>query len=182
MDADEEERHNGKSVKTLLREKICAKMKPSSGETQTQNNNVPEDRMSQKERAGSAVGYVIVGDNLDMRSKARHPSRTHANKDHHFFNLIAVKKRICLDKTYHVQSNLHKEKCLPPVTDFLPSVHDNECLKEDFKILVGRILAKHVPELEWLNEVLPDHIHHKNLSQVTKKTEAVSMQYCSFII
>ncbi len=46
-------------------------------------------------------------------------------------------------------------------------------LGDEFKILVGRTLQKYVPELDWLNKYVPDHISHKYTKGTTIKSEIV---------
>ena len=160
----------------------CTNTKPSinpisneakSTETEVAMNSTPlqEDNIT---------GFVVVGDNVDMRNKARNPSKHHGNKDHHFFHILAVKKRIIPGRTSELETpstGLTDEK-IPPTTAFLPSVTDNECLKSEFNILVGRILSKYVPSLSWMTELLPSHIYHKYSKQVAQVSKSVSIYSC----
>ena len=40
-----------------------------------------------------------------------------------------------------------------------------------YKILVGRILIKHVPALKWMSRFLPSHIQHEYTDQMSKKSK-----------
>ena len=121
------------------------------------------------------LGYIIVGDNVDMRNKARHPLKTHGNKDHHFFHILDIKKRLKLDRTgWDRREKIRKENNMPPARSFLPSTDNNLTLTNEFKTLIGKILCKNVPELEWMEELLPKHIYHPYLKQVSKTSQSVS--------
>ncbi len=125
-------------------------------------------------------GYVLVGDNVDMRQKARHPSKSRGNNDMHGFNIFAVKKRTVDERSREPREEMEN---IIPVAKFLPSLNDNTLLREEFKFLIGKILAKHVPALSWMEDLLPKHLYHSNLSKVNRKTEAVSMKsYAKYLL
>ena len=120
-------------------------------------------------------GFIVVGDNLDIRNKTRQQTRVHGNVDHHFFHLIAIKKINGPEQhsSSIPKSQKMKSDQLPPSTSFLPSVGDNDKLIEEFKYLIDKILSQYVPELEWMKEVTPPHIWHSNMQHVKGKTSSV---------
>ena len=62
-----------------------------------------------------------------------------------------------------------------PLTTFLPSVQEQEILAEELTTLVGLKWAEHIPSLKWFDKHLPDHIYHKHMEDVKKKTSKVGI-------
>ena len=70
-----------------------------------------------------------------------------------------------------------------PLTTFLPNVQEQEILAEELTTLVGLKWEEHIPSLKWFNEHLPDHIYHKHMEDVKKKTNKVGIdrkKMCSY--
>lgn len=120
-------------------------------------------------RKENITGFSLVGDNVDIRNKARHYSRTHGDKDHHMFHLMAVKHRVP-----YTLSGEDPPPCSDELSSLLPSHEDNKKLKLEFRILVGRVLLKYKPEFNCLKEFIPDHINHFNAKYTNKKSDVVS--------
>ena len=120
-------------------------------------------------RKEKVTGFSLVGDNVDIRNKARHYSRTHGDKDHYMFHLMAVKHRVP-----YTLSGEDPSPCSDELSSLLPSHEDNRKLKLEFRISVGRVLLKHRPEFNCLKEFIPDHINHRNANYTKKKSEVVS--------
>ena len=121
-------------------------------------------------RKEKVTGFSLVGDNVDIRNKARHYSRTHGDKDHHMFHLMAVKHRVP-----YTLSGEDPSPCSDEMSSLLPSHEDNKKLKLEFRILVGRVFLKYRPEFNCLKEFIPDHINHCNAYYTKKKSEVVSL-------
>lgn len=121
-------------------------------------------------RDEKVTGFSLVGDNVDIRNKARHYSRTHGDKDHHMFHLMAVKHRVP-----YTLSGEDLSPCSDELSSLLPSHEDNNKLKLEFRILVGRVLSKYKPEFDCLKKFIPDHINHCNAKYTNKKSDVVSL-------
>ena len=54
--------------------------------------------------------------------------------------------------------------------------NDEECkLREDFKVLVGRVLVSSIPSLAFLKSVVPEHVHHIYEEEMSKKSVIVPL-------
>lgn len=128
------------------------------------------ERLS-KHREDMHPGYSFTGDNVDMILKPRQMMKGNQNKDYHMFQYVAHENRISAN-------HLSDEKpiadiCKIPLTTFLPSVQEQELLAEELTTLVGHKWAEYIPALKWFEEHLPDHIYHKHMDDVRKKTNKV---------
>ena len=61
------------------------------------------------------------------------------------------------------------------VYDILPTTLDYQTLKDNFTILVARILVEHIPYFgEDFKGLVPSHISHQYSSEMAKRSEVVS--------
>ena len=60
---------------------------------------------------------------------------------------------------------------------FLPSVTDNKKLNNNWIILIGHIIAEHLPAFQWIQRELPNEIPHRHMAEAKQKSEVV----CEFI-
>ena len=117
-------------------------------------------------------GYLLNGDNVDLRIKPRQLTMTDGTKDLHYYQLIAIQNRI----TDFSLPNSHPSANIKavPLTTFLPSVEDNQMLRSEWATLVGQVVAKNIPSLNWMGSFVPEHIHHKYMKMTKKKSHIVS--------
>ena len=120
--------------------------------------------------------YQIIGDNVDLHQTPTHQSVERKARDHHWFHLYAARDRI---------TGAHLSNDSPiadiatiPLQTFLPSVEDCLSLREDFAVLISRVLTTNLAYFEPLQSVAPAHIQHKHSSDVSIKSEIVSV-FCS---
>ncbi|XP_077864340.1 LOW QUALITY PROTEIN: uncharacterized protein LOC144349697 [Saccoglossus kowalevskii] len=119
-----------------------------------------------------AVGFQIVGDNVDMREKVRHMTVDHQNRDYHMFQLMAVKNRIMPDsEDFSFQHKLQDV----PITEILPTIQDNLALKEEFIFLVGRVLTSRFGVFKDQKQTFPEHIPHKYQNEAKIPSEYVML-------
>lgn len=118
-------------------------------------------------------GYRLVGDNVDIMIKPRQTSIAHASTDLHFFNLMAVKNRISGN---HLSDSRDESKLKDPLdwSQVLPSVDDHQRLESHWTTLVGHIICKYIPSLQWMQHYIPEHIPHEYSDVTKKKSEVVS--------
>ena len=119
--------------------------------------------------------YVLVRDNVDIRTTRRHYLIDRGIIDRNFFNLIVVSNRIKIpDELIGVKAP--KTDVLDvPITNFLPSKMDAISLREEVKILVWRELIKYFEELIWMKKFVISHIPHEYKNETKKKSEVVSL-------
>lgn len=115
--------------------------------------------------------FQIVGDNCDIHQRASHETLSCRDKDHHWFNIYAVKDRI---------QGLHLPDDYPiasvatlPLATFLPTIEDCLALRKCFIILVACVLMKYIPWFKFLLPVTSDHIRHKYSDVLVRKSEMV---------
>ena len=48
-----------------------------------------------------------------------------------------------------------------PLLGFIPNLKDEDSMKKEIKILVGRDLVKYVPGLKWMERFLSKYISHQ---------------------
>ena len=117
-------------------------------------------------------GWKIVGDNLDLTIKVRDMRLDNPNQSYHFFHSIAVQDRIV---TSHLDDT--KPQCLVSTlsaSDFMPSSLDYQQLRNDFIVLVARILVAEFPEFHFFYGAVPNHIQHMYSTELSKKSTVVS--------
>ena len=89
----------------------------------------------------------------------------------HYFQSYAVRDRIDL-------SSFNSEINVPDISEislesFLPSPSDERILKENFSVLIGRVLIKHVPFFKEFGSGLEKHIMHEYSVEMARKSEVV---------
>ena len=64
----------------------------------------------------------------------------------------------------------------PGDVDVTPSDEDNETLLANHKVLMARVITKHVPCLAHLSSLIPN-IHHAHSDSMSKKSEVVCLAH-----
>ena len=116
--------------------------------------------------------YKMVGDNLDTNVVPREMRVDYQTRSLHYFQSYALRDRVDL-------STLSSEVNAPDVSkinleSFLPSSGDEKILKNNFAVLVGRVIMKHVPFFKKFGSGLERHIQHEFSVEMAKKSEVVS--------
>ena len=114
--------------------------------------------------------FQLVMDNVDMTVRTRHTSRERHGFDYHMVNVMAVKDRVTSPPNYKPSTCVTDTE----LGTFLPSISDNNILKNNWAVLIGHIIANHIPALGWMKQELPEHIHHRYMSEAKQKSEVVS--------
>ena len=92
------------------------------------------------------------------------------------YNMVAVLNRI---SPYHLSNT-------EPVAEYssfnmknlLPSVDDNDKLRDHWICLVGCIITKYFPHLEWISQYFDAVISHRYSQEMSKKSNVVSSDVC----
>lgn len=116
-------------------------------------------------------GWKLVGDNLDLTVKVRDMRQDNQNESYHFFHTIAVEDRI---DTSHLESSKPQQLASQLITsDFVLSSTDYNCLREDFIVLVARVLVHEFEQFKFLADGVRSHIPHKFSEQMASKSTVV---------
>lgn len=128
--------------------------------------------LSSKESAITSESFKLVGDNIDKHVKPREMREDAQSQSLHYFNCYAVKSRL-------PDVNKSETASLPDYNTFqetkiLPSDEDTTAIRENFEVLIGRVLKKHCSFFSKFATGVPRHIKHENYKEMCKKSEIVS--------
>jgi len=114
-----------------------------------------------------------TGDNWDMKIRAHDMQSTHQNEDIHYFASNLIVERVpCQNLS---TTSPRKDIRTLPNSAFLLNNDEEYKLREDFKVLVGRILVSSIPSLAFLKSVIPEHIHHIYQEEMSKKSVIIPL-------
>lgn len=118
------------------------------------------------------TGYKIVFDNIDKNVKPRFMRSEHQTRSLHYVQSYAVKDRVNFSSfSSEVRTEVN-------VFDVIPDCNDLEMLKSNFKILVSRLIVKHMPFFSTDYKGIPQrHIPHKYSKEMSSKSEVVSFMH-----
>ena len=89
------------------------------------------------------------------------------------YGSVAVVSRV---KTLHLDDKTPiGDLSKVPVSAFLPSITDCAALRDNFVILVARILVDNLASFSFLRKCVPIHIQHEYTSFMKEKTVSVSL-------
>ena len=116
------------------------------------------------------AGYKIVFDNIDKNVNPRYMRSDYQTRSLHYVQSFAVKDRIAF-------SNLSGEiRTEVNIFDVIPGEEDYKALKQDFIILLSRLLVEHLPFFNSdYKGLVPSHIPHKFSNEMSKESEIVSV-------
>ena len=128
--------------------------------------------MEQQAHVAVDNGRKLVFDNIDYRHEVHYMTEEHQNPDNHCVTVMAVENRVSGQHLSDQQPQdgvrqLENGKCLP-------STRDNIKQRDNYIVLVGRVIATHVKYLNFLRDVAVDHIPHLYRKEMSKKSEMVS--------
>ena len=116
---------------------------------------------------------AIIGDNWDTNIKPRDMRSNNQVKSLHLFHTVATVSRV---KTLHLddEQSIGSVRSLP-ISDFLPSIDDCTAIRDNYVILVARVITKNFKHFSFLRDCVPKHIHHEYIAQMAQKTTMVSV-------
>ena len=118
--------------------------------------------------------FQFVGDNVDIRTKARHYLISQGNIDRHLFNIIVATNRIKIPEELIGKKRIHFDNVEDiPIQWFVPTESDEAFLKNEIKVLVARDLYKYIKELKWIKPFLINHITHEYSHLTSQKSDVV---------
>ena len=111
-------------------------------------------------------------DNLDVYVQVHDMTEEFQNQDLHWVLSMATENCVTnsLSNEAEAEESLSKmENCL-----FLPDAKDHKLQRQNYTILVSRILTKHIDSLKFLEDVAVTHIPHQYSKETSKSTITVS--------
>jgi hypothetical protein len=117
--------------------------------------------------------FKIVGDNVDKYIKPRHETTERHASSLHYFHSFAVRDRCDM-------STFEDNPSFPDINSFcidaiLPTTDDYDSLIDNSTILAARIIQKHIPFFKKNVSGIVKHIPHQYSSQMSKKSNVVSV-------
>lgn len=115
--------------------------------------------------------FVLVGDNIDKRVTPREMRVGSQVQSLHYFHSYAALNRI---DTSHLDDTkpLGSLRDLP-LSTFLPTTTDCTKIRENYVVLMARILVKYIPHLSHLHKCVPQHIRHQYSAALAQKSITV---------
>lgn len=159
---------------------------PSNSHTSVDSSSLPEDSASSSMcsdtdnpdpdatptcSTNSLPTFKLVGDNLDKTIRPRDIRHDHQTRSLHYFHLCAVRDRVDLSKTCDTRPIPEDTITL---TEILPTKQDQECLLQNFAILISRVLKERLPFFKRFGQSIERHIHHEEYNAMSQKSEVVS--------
>ena len=116
--------------------------------------------------------YIIVGDNLDKTISPRYMRSDHQRQSIHYFHMYAALDRVnAIDlPANHPVGDISTT----PLTEFLPSPADCKVLRENYAVLLGRVVVKKLPFFRVFEDRVVSHITHKCSEVMKQKSRIVS--------
>lgn len=115
-----------------------------------------------------------TGDNWDIRINAHDMRSTHQNVDLHYFASNLIVERIPINPQLSTVSPRRDIKTVPNAVFLLSDVETTK-LREDFKVLVGRVIIANIKELSFLKSVIPPHIPHRFQKEMAQESIIVPL-------
>ena len=121
----------------------------------------------------SGAKFQGTGDNWDQRIRVHEMRKDHQNIDSHYFASNLVVERVPSD---HLDNTSPKGNIRQAANiDFLLNQEELHHLREEYKIIVGRVLVEFIPELRFLKTVIPNHISHQYSNEMAKKSTIIPL-------
>ena len=116
--------------------------------------------------------YKLVGDNIDKNVRPRQMRSDVQNRSLHYFHSYAVRDRVYMSQ---FSNDIEvRDTASINLQEVLPTCKDEEILRKNFAILVGRTLVKYIPCLAQHGNELGKHIPHEFSKEMSQKSEVVS--------
>ena len=121
---------------------------------------------SQHAMPSACTGLKLVIDNIDSTVKPRYQRMDSQNKSLNYVQVYAVKDRIDFSQLSNSPPSPGRS-----VYDILPTTADYQALKDNFSILVARILVEHIPYFKDFKGLVDNHISHPYSSEMAKSSK-----------
>ena len=154
----------------------CQKMGFSLSHTSKMNMlDIIGGHFSDKLVAAVRCGKKIqgTGDNWDMKIHAHDMLSTNQNTDLHYFASNLIVEHVSSENLSNVSPQCKVSSLCN--TAFLLDSNEANKLRDDMKVLVGRVLLQKLPHLSFLKPVIPNHIAHPYKKEMSKKSIIVTL-------
>ena len=118
------------------------------------------------------ITYKLVGDNIDKNVRPREMRSDVQTRSLHYFHTYAVRDRVDMSQFSGTSGNVDFGEIR--LQEILPTCRDEVALRDNFAILVGRVLAKYMPFFATLAKGLERHIPHDFSAEMSQKSEVVN--------
>ena len=123
----------------------------------------------------SISGMQFVIDNFDLRQDVRDMTCENQNKDYHWTNHNCVLNRV-------TGAHLDNDKPVCDLNDLsngsvLPQARDHLNNRENYIVLVQRVLVDCIPALGFLKGAVQKHIPHKYSKEMAERTKKVFLYF-----
>ena len=174
---DLEGRHGPREVATEDVESSCDESdKLSSDNDDDSNNCVNYIACVDDVTPPKTNRYIITGDNLDKSIKPKFMTIEHQTQSLHYFHAYAALNRLSFgDLTEDVPTSRLLRSLNPG--DFLPSLDDCEKLRDNYAVLMARVICENLKAFASFKACVPKHIMHKYSTAMAKKS--VTVNICS---
>ena len=156
----------------------------SSLESDFSSSSEESESEGEAERSlGNQIGkshpcdFGLNGDNLDWIRRPSIYSSDNDTESIHWFNLLAYDNRVIdwdLRDKYPIKNIMDLEN-----STFIPSPEEHCQLKDEFVVLVLRILTKNCKYFQQFANVVPAHIPHQYRKEMSCQSQVVSMNQTS---
>lgn len=114
-----------------------------------------------------------TGDNWDIMVRAHHMRSTVQNEDLHLFASNLYVNRISFSTLDNISPLNDILTCSRSI--FTLNRIEIEVLRENFKVLVGRICINFCRNFKFLETIIPKHIEHRFSSEMTEKSTVIPL-------
>lgn len=118
--------------------------------------------------------FILQGDNYDTTVHVRDMRMDNQNKSLHYFNTYAAKDRPEFCKMDSTDNSSPTDIMSAPKSTFLPTMVDCKAVRDNYIVLVARVLTEYLTFLQPLKQCVPSHVLHQYSSLMSEKSEIVS--------
>jgi hypothetical protein len=123
--------------------------------------------------AKPSPGFKLTIDNVDYHQNVHYMTEEHQNIDRHYVTVNATTNRISgnhlsTDSPVPGIKQMENGKCIP-------NHIEQKVQRANYITLVQRILVENIPCLEFGQDVVEKHIHHKYSKEASQPTNSVSL-------
>ncbi|CAB4024531.1 Hypothetical predicted protein [Paramuricea clavata] len=118
-----------------------------------------------------------TGDNWDYKIRVHNMRKTEQNRDLHYFASNIIVERVPCEGSSKFAPQ--RDILTVPNSMFLLDNTETRKLREDFKVIVGRILVDRITSLSFMKLIIPAHIESKYPNEMAQKSTIIplSMQF-----
>lgn len=144
----------------------------SSESSESEEDRGGEESLCNQDDKSSCADFGLNGDNLDWIRRPSIYSKERDTESVHWFSLLAYDNRVT-DWDLNDEHPIRDIRELDNST-FIPSPDEHAKLKEEFVVLVLRILVKNCKYFQKFASMVPTHIPHPYSEEMRHQSQVVS--------